>query len=365
MTAQQQFINFQQLALLTSRFQRVPQSLARLNEDEVEHLRSNFIPSVGDPPGLVKEILWRADILLKMSSLSAEDIASLTPESLPLLPVDEHLGTGFFVGLPNEHIAAPPVAGKINGFTYLITNRHVIEPGTEVGRPCQVVARFAILNRMADSTHSSAYAETSRIDKVLSWEFSDDQSVDLAAAPVGLSPEVYDYVVISTDQFINDDDVKKNVLAEGDPVLFSGLFIQTFNEVHTLEPIVRSGTLAMVPASLLPTTMNNKPGHIYLAEAHAFGGNSGSPMFIDTNRFANVISGPSYRLLGVISGEVHENANLTLNVTTTLSGSVGENSDISTVVPAGEVLKILKSAKFQKMRDDAIAKQPHTAPPQQ
>ena len=88
-------------------------------------------------------------------------------------------------------------------------------------------------------------------------------------------------------------------------------------------------------------------------------------MFIDTNRFANVISGPSYRLLGVISGEVHENANLTLNVTTTLSGSVGENSDISTVVPAGEVLKILKSAKFQKMRDDAIAKQPHTAPPQQ
>lgn len=356
LTAQQQFIAVQQLVLLTSRFQRVPQSLARLNEDEVEHLRSNFIPNVGDPPGLVKEILWRVDILLKMSSLSAEDIASLTPESLPLLPVDEHLGTGFFVSLPDERFAAPPVAGKITGFTYLVTNRHVIEPGTEVGRPCQVVARFAILNRKPDSTHSSAYAETSRIDKVLSWGFSDDQSVDLAAAPVGLSPELYDFVVIPTNQFINDDDVKKNVLAEGDPVLFSGLFIQTFNEVHTLEPIVRSGTLAMVPAGLLPTTMNNKPGHIYLAEAHAFGGNSGSPMFIDTNRFANVISGPSYRLLGVISGEVPENANLTLNVTTTLSGSVGENSDVSTVVPAGEVLKILKSAKFQKIRDDAFAK---------
>jgi hypothetical protein len=238
----------------------------------------------------------------------------------------------------------------------------VIEPGIEVGRPCHVVARFAIVNRKPDSTHSSAYAESGRIDKLLSWTFSDDDSVDLAATPIGISPEIYDYIVIRTDQFITDDDVKNNVLVEGDPVLFSGLFIQTFNEVHTLEPIVRSGTLAMVPAGLLPTTMNNKPGHIYLAEAHAFGGNSGSPMFIDTNKFAGVISGPSYRLLGIISGEVHENASLTLNVTTTISGSVGENSDVSTVVPAGEVLKILKLPKFQKMRDDAVAKQSHTIP---
>jgi hypothetical protein len=297
-----------------------------------------------------------------MSSLSSEDIANLTPESLALLPIEEHLGTGFFVNFHDERIPASPIAGRVTGFTYLVTNRHVIEPGTEVGRPSRVVARYAIANRKPDSTHSSVYAESSRIDKVLSWEFSDDESVDLAVASVGLPPELYDYAVIPTDQFIAEEDVKRNVLAEGDPVLFSGLFIQTFNEVHTLEPIVRSGTLAMLPAGLLPTTMNNKPGHIYLAEAHAFGGNSGSPMFIDTNRFANVISGPSYRLLGIISGEVKENANLTLNVTTTLSGSVGENSNVSTVVPVGELLKILKSAKFQKMRDDAIAKQPHTTP---
>jgi hypothetical protein len=140
-------------------------------------------------------------------------------------------------------------------------------------------------------------------------------------------------------------------------VLFSGLFIQSFSEVHRLEPIVRSGTLAMVPEGVLDTTLNRKPGHLYLAEAHAFGGNSGSPMFIDTNKFANIIGGPSYKFLGVISGEVLENADLTLNVTTSFAANIGANSDVSTVVPARELLKILNGKELQNERDAIIAKQ--------
>jgi hypothetical protein len=37
-------------------------------------------------------------------------------------------------------------------------------------------------------------------------------------------------------------------------------------------------------------------------------------MFIDTNKFAGIISGPSYKFLGVICGEVYENADLTFSV---------------------------------------------------
>jgi hypothetical protein len=120
LSVQQQLVTAQQLVLLTLRLQHVPQSLAKLNRDEIEHLRSNFVPNIGDPLGLSREIVWRADVLMKMSSLNAQDIASLTPESLPILPVDEHLGTGFIVQLLDERIAPSPVQGQSIGFNYLI-----------------------------------------------------------------------------------------------------------------------------------------------------------------------------------------------------------------------------------------------------
>jgi hypothetical protein len=113
----------------------------------------------------------------------------------------------------------------------------------------------------------------------------------------------------------------------------------------------------MVPEGLLPTTMQKKPGHVLLTDAHVFGGNSGSPVFVDIARFAGMI-GSSYRFLGAISGEVFENADLTFTVTTSISGSVGANSDVSMVVPAWQVLDILDQPSLKKQRDDFLAAHP-------
>lgn len=72
--------------------------------------------------------------------------------------------------------------------------------------------------------------------------------------------------------------------------------------------------------------------------------------------------GPSYRLPGVISGEVLENSDVTMTVTTFISGMIGANSDVSMVVPGTEVLKLLESANFQSERDVYVNSQPAGAP---
>jgi hypothetical protein len=189
------------------------------------------------------------------------------------------------------------------------------------------------------------------------WRFSTDDSVDLAVTPITLSESLYDYATIQTTLFTTNEQILEKVVVEGDPVLFSGLFIQSFRELHTLEPIVRSGTLAMIPNGLQKTTMNERPGHIYLAEAHVFGGNSGSPMFVDVNKFTTH-GGFDYKFLGVIAGEVFENSDLTFSVTTSIAANVHANSDVSMIVPANEVLKILNLPELQSERDAYVARQP-------
>jgi hypothetical protein len=101
---------------------------------------------------------------------------------------------------------------------------------------------------------------------------------------------------------------------------------------------------------------------VVLTDAHVFGGNSGSPVFVDTARFAGII-GSQFRFLGVISGEVFENADLTFTVTTSISGSVGANSDVSMVVPAWQILDILDQPALKKLRDDVLVARPQPGAP--
>lgn len=271
-----------------------------------------------------------------MLKLTAEDIKGLTPQEIATLPSDPHMGTGFIVLVPDERLQLPAAAeGKTNGFGYLVTNRHVVQPGIEDGRPCGVVNYSVLLNRKGDAASAVPHAEVASL-RAANWRFSEDDSVDLAILPFTPPPETYDFVGIPATLFATDEMAKSGQVVEGDPVLFSGLFIQSFLKVRTLEPIVRSGILAMVPSGAMETTLH-KPGKVYLTEAHAFAGNSGSPVFIDTNKFANVIGGISFKLLGVISGEVLESSDLTLHVTTSYTASVGANSDVSVVVPASEI----------------------------
>jgi hypothetical protein len=275
------------------------------------------------------------------------------------LPTDTDRGTGFIVVVPDERLPVPAGSeGQDYGFGYLVTNRHVVQPGIENGKPCTVLNYHVLLNRIDDGgKNKTHHADSVTLERNLPWYFSTDDSVDLAVTPFSAPTSIYYYQRIPLRVFTTQEMVDKKLVVEGDPVLFEGLFIQTFEKLHSLEPILRAGTLAMVPEEDMETTLH-KPGRVYLAEVHAFRGNSGSPVFVDTNKFGNFI-GSSYSLLGVISGEVYESSDFTLHVTTSMAGTLVANSDVSVGVPAGKIKDILYSSALQAKRDAFVTQTLH------
>jgi hypothetical protein len=257
---------------------------------------------------------------------------------------EDHVGTGFFLFMPD------PRLGADRGFTYLITNRHVVQPGIENSAPCKVDGYHVRLNvkALADGKVTSQLVPLVGAQ----WIFPTDDSVDLAALPMNPDSNVYDFQKVPLSALV---DQRTDALAEGDQVLFAGLFIQYMGQTR-MEPIVRSGAIAMLPDEPIETTLK-KQGHVYLAEVHSFGGNSGSPVFVDVGGLRRGQFGYSFKLLGVVAGEVSETADFQLQVVTTLSGKVSANSGISVIVPARDVKALLETPQAQKPRDDAVARE--------
>jgi hypothetical protein len=59
----------------------------------------------------------------------------------------------------------------------------------------------------------------------------------------------------------------------------------------------------MMPDEAIPTPLQNKPGHVYLVDFHAFHGNGDFPIFVNTGVFGEtLIGGASYSLLASLAG---------------------------------------------------------------
>jgi hypothetical protein len=234
----------------------------------------------------------------------------------------------------------------------LVTNRHVIQLGIENGHPCKVVRRLIGANLKAKDGAGGEHLQMVPEANVDNWKFPTDQAVDLAATNFVANISDWDFQVFNDSMFVSQDALEKELVAEGDSVMFAGLFIQYLGGSR-LEPIVRSGKIAMLPRDLINTTLN-KPGHVILAEVHAFGGNSGSPVFAEVHPDRRSLAF-QYEFLGVVAGEVFETSDLTLQATTSYKGNLQANSNISMLVPAEEVRALLSKPEFVKQRDDSTA----------
>ncbi len=257
-------------------------------------------------------------------------------------------GTCFFVFYADQRL------GPTGGFSYLVTNRHVANPGVEEGTPYPIVETHIRLN-LRDSTQGS---EESRlpIGEPTHWYFPADDSVDLAVLPFLPDQTRYDYIGIPDSIFATHDLVQTRGISEGDNVLFTGYFYQ-FPGMRKFQPIIREGILAMMPDENMQTTLK-KPGRLYLADLHVFGGNSGSPLLVNLGGFRNglVTAGYEYHLLGIISGFYHEDSNLNLTIATTYTGTLEQNSGIAMVVPVDELKALLESPDLKAQRDAEIAR---------
>lgn len=267
-----------------------------------------------------------------------------------LVPVQ---GTGFLVAYPDSRLSPN------QSFLYLVTNRHVAE-AVDTGRGCQkypIKETSVTLNlKVPDASGNRQHTETVPNPPGISWVFPDDGSVDLAATPFSDLDSKFDILPVGLPDFMSEEQLHRD-FDVGDKILLAGLFAP-FEGAHKIQPILRQGILSMIPDAPIVSTLC-RPGDVYLADVHAIGGNSGSPVFITPrSSLGGMLSGPSgvpYALLGVVSGYANEMENLTLQIATTFQGQVQGNSGISTIVPAYQVKALLDSAPLQKMRDDYFA----------
>ena len=132
-------------------------------------------------------------------------MTKVTPEELKHLPIDTAMGTGFVVMVHDDRLSPNPDPKLDVGFGYLVTNRHVVQPGIESGKPSVVTNYSVTLNHKGDATNSSTHAELIALGKNVEWHYSTDDSVDLAVTPFKPSTELYDFISIPEKAFVTQE----------------------------------------------------------------------------------------------------------------------------------------------------------------
>lgn len=255
-------------------------------------------------------------------------------------------GTCFFIIYMDARL------GENRGFSYLVTNRHMAQP-SENGRPWKVTD-YWVRHRSKDIQPNARFEghHLAPADSV-PWNFSQDPSVDLAVIPFSIVHDSDDIIPVPSTMFATKEMFDAASVGVGDSLVFAGLFYQVPGALQ-FQPILRHGMLAMIPEEKLQTTTGYL-GNLYLADVHAFHGNSGSPVFV--NGGYNPQTGRThmqYYLMGILSGYIIEEKDFKVRASTTLSGKLPANSDVATIVPVDELVKILELPLLREAREKHV-----------
>lgn len=257
-------------------------------------------------------------------------------------------GTGFFVGVPRE-------VGKTEAIGYFVTAKHVLKDAD--GKLLPTV--YLRLDR------KNADAEFVRLDiNQKSVYEHPDATVDVAVIPLLPQADIYDFKILSTDDFASSEKLKALKVSEGSDVFFTGLLTNYYGSSKNT-PVVRFGRVAMFPHQPIPwkerpTDAVTKP-QLYLLETQSFGGNSGSPVFFYEASDPSVLRvGPSQlALAGVMRGTL-ERRGIVEFVPTANVPAYRQNIGIAAVTPAYQILEILNLDELVKSRADYFSKHPPT-----
>lgn len=229
-------------------------------------------------------------------------------------------GTAFFVTVPSA--LNPPQT-----FPYLVTAKH-----------CVLDTRKRFL-RMNTSDGKSKLFSIS-----VPWTFSSDSAADVAAIQWGPKAAEIEWAHVSSETFATPDIIEKHGIGVGDDLAMIGLFVKRVGKERNI-PVVRTGSIAAVPAEPLPDKKTGLSYHAYLAEVRSIGGLSGSPVFvilnpgrihdrkIQNNRFAF--------LLGLVRG--HWDLNDSEEVPLVADGDGRINVGMAVVTPISDLMSILDS----------------------
>jgi hypothetical protein len=184
-----------------------------------------------------------------------------------------------------------------------------------------------------------------------------DESVDVAVMPFPSSMiREYDIQHIPISMFATDQRIMEYNIGLGDELVIVGLFTRFFG-TSQIEPIVRTGNIAMMPREKIFTGVETIDA--YLAEGRSIGGLSGSPVFCrstlkmptqSADGSQAFISGLGpFHLLGLM----HGHWNLLPSMAGPESGEA-VNMGISVVVPAKKILEVIYNPELVDLRSTAF-----------
>jgi hypothetical protein len=262
-------------------------------------------------------------------------------------------GTGFLIEVPETRLEGNKV------IVYLVTNRHVAKAmtpdasGHNVAH--QITKMDAVVNLKTAVNGNKAKTIPLPPEGPFQWRFPVDSSIDLAVIPFAMN-EDYDAVRIPVSMFFTTDIWEKYRIGPGDKVLTCGYFLH-YAGAHRFQPIIREGSLAMVPDDVMDATIGK--AKVYLADLHIIPGNSGSPLFLaPTFTLGGMVTdakgGIPYGLIGLVSGYMWEDNQLTLHAATDYAGTIHANSGIAMIVPVDQLKDLLYSPELQHDRDLAL-----------
>jgi hypothetical protein len=262
-------------------------------------------------------------------------------------------GTGFLVDYPD------PRLGK-GAWSYLVTNRHVALCWDESsGLPMRVKNISIRLSRK--QPNGRAYTDELFLSHHgnVKWFLPEDDSVDLAVIPLSPDENKFDFRTIPAGAFGTLRATAPPAASDGETVFFAGFF-QQFRRTNRIQPILRQGRIVgMTPNGEFPLV--GMPMKLLLADIQVFGGNSGSPAFIDEGDYhsGNFMGQDKYRLVGVVNGFILEDEHFNLKLATAVQGTAAENSRVATMVPVDELSALLHGPKLEALRNAQVSSEKH------
>lgn len=235
-------------------------------------------------------------------------------------------GTGFFIGEQNKQNAEQYSIS-------LVTAKHVIQTDDAKSFLPEISVRLNTID--GNSNMFKVPLILSGADKNVFLH--EDPTVDLAVITILPDKNKYDFTFLESELLTKKEDVEKLNISEGSDIFFTGLFIPFMGE-NRIYPLVRFGKVALIPDERV--LVNGEKKEVYLIEAGAYAGSSGSPAFVNTEDAPD-----SRKLIGIISN--HFIDKLPVRPTQAEKSAAIANIGIAIIEPAYKLQEILSSKEMQ------------------
>ncbi len=259
----------------------------------------------------------------------------------------EHCGTGFFVSIPSIILGGH--------FTYFVTAKHVVQ-----GLKSEHI--YIMANRRSGASTINFGIVENRF-----WFHPTDKSADVAVAQVAEADPEADIAPLSDTMLLKRPFPK--TIGIGSEVFMTGMFrLVSGNPLDResaqngiIEPIVRTGNIAMIPKAQIQTNFGY--ADVYLIEARSLGGLSGSPVFVrETVEFSTAnpngrerfaYANGNIHCIGLMQGHWDIRESDMNDPTLSPERRHGVNVGIGIVIPAEKILETINQSELQAFRNEA------------